>query len=65
MQDSMQHLMWLRLGIMTADNFEGCLPSIIADAGFDCVEQANEFNSLFGTIRLLRAVRLTSVLEDK
>lgn len=41
----------------TADNFEGRLPSIIADAGFDRVEQANEFNSLFGTIRLLRGVR--------
>ncbi len=43
----------------TADNFEGRLPSIVADAGFDCVEQVREFNSLFGTIRLVRAVKLT------
>jgi ubiquinone/menaquinone biosynthesis C-methylase UbiE len=43
----------------TAANFEGRLPSIVGDAGFDRVEQVREFNSLFGTIRLLRAVKLT------
>lgn len=43
----------------TADHFEGRLPAIIANAGFDGVEQVGQFNSLFGTIRLIRAVKVT------
>lgn len=43
----------------TADNFEGRLPAIITNAGFDGVEQVGQFNSLFGTIRLTRAVKRT------
>ncbi|MDQ3375152.1 MAG: class I SAM-dependent methyltransferase [Acidobacteriota bacterium] len=36
----------------TADSFSGLLPKFMADAGFDMVEETNNFNSLFGTIRL-------------
>lgn len=36
----------------TADNFDGLLPRLMADAGFASVEQTNHFNTLFGTIRL-------------
>jgi len=36
----------------TADSFNGLLPKFMADAGFDMVEETNNFNSLFGTIRL-------------
>lgn len=43
----------------TADNFQGRLPAIIAEAGFHDVEETSHFNSLFGTIRLIRAVKRT------
>lgn len=43
----------------TADNFRGRLPAIIAEAGFRDVEETSHFNSLFGTIRLMRAVKRT------
>ncbi len=39
----------------TADNFNGHLPSLMAEAGFREVEETRHFNSLFGTIRLLKA----------
>ena len=35
----------------TADSFNGLLPKLIADAGFEKVKETNYFNSLFGTIR--------------
>jgi len=36
----------------TADSFNGLLPKLMTDAGFEAVEETNSFNSLFGTIRL-------------
>lgn len=39
----------------TADNFNGLLPKLIADAGFETIEEINHFNTLFGTIRLHRS----------
>ncbi len=39
----------------TADNFRGLLPSFIAETGFQETEEMRHFNSLFGTIRLLKA----------
>ena len=39
----------------TADSFGGLLPQFIAQMGFVFVEETLHFNSLFGTIRLLRA----------
>lgn len=41
----------------TADNFNGLLPKLIADAGFTSVEETNHFNTVFGTIRLHRCFR--------
>lgn len=38
----------------TADNFKGLLPSLIAESGFRKTEETSHFNSLFGTIRLLK-----------
>ncbi len=43
----------------TADNFHGRLPRIIAEGAFRDVEETSHFNSLFGTIRLMRAVKRT------
>lgn len=39
----------------TADNFKGLLPSLVNEAGFHKTEEKQFFNSLFGTIRLLKA----------
>lgn len=39
----------------TADSFNGLLPDFIAQTGFVAVKETQHFNSLFGTIRLLRA----------
>jgi ubiquinone/menaquinone biosynthesis C-methylase UbiE len=36
----------------TADSFNGLLPKLMTDAGFEAVEETNLFNNLFGTIRL-------------
>ncbi len=36
----------------TADSFNGLLPKLMTDAGFETVEETNYYNSLFGTIRL-------------
>jgi ubiquinone/menaquinone biosynthesis C-methylase UbiE len=38
----------------TRDNFKGFLSSFIAEAGFQTIEETTHFNSLFGTIRLLK-----------
>ena len=42
----------------TADNFNGLLPELMADAGFETVEETNYYNSLFGTIRLHKARKI-------
>lgn len=39
----------------TADNFEGRLPTMVADAGLIGVGETCRYNTLFGTIRLNRA----------
>lgn len=39
----------------TEDNFKGLLPSFITSVGFPHVKETRHFNSLFGTIRLLKA----------
>lgn len=36
----------------TADNFAGLLPELMADTGFEQIEETNRYNTLFGTIRL-------------
>ena len=36
----------------TADSFNGFLPKLMIDAGFEEVKETDSFNSLFGTIRL-------------
>ena len=36
----------------TADNFNGRLPELIKEAGFEQIEETNRYNTLFGTIRL-------------
>ena len=41
--------------VTTADSFNGLLPQFIAQMGFVFVEETSHFNTLFGTIRLLRA----------
>ena len=44
-------------GETTADNFKGLLPSFIGGSGFRKVTETLHFNSLFGTIRLLKATK--------
>lgn len=39
----------------TADSFNGLLPKLMTDAGFETVEETNYYNSLFGTIRFHRS----------
>ncbi len=36
----------------TADNFAGLLPKLIAESGFEQIEETSYYNTLFGTIRL-------------
>lgn len=38
----------------TADNFKGLLPLLVSEAGFRKTEETMHFDSLFGTIRLLK-----------
>lgn len=38
----------------TSDNFEGHLPELIKEAGFESVEETSKFNTVFGTIRLYK-----------
>ncbi len=40
----------------TSDNFEGLLPLLLEQAGFENVEETGYFNSFFGTIRLHKSV---------
>lgn len=39
----------------TSDNFNGLLPKLLAEAGFEMIEETDSFNSVFGTIRLHRS----------
>ncbi len=39
----------------TADSFNGLLPKLMTDEGFENIEETNYYNSLFGTIRLHKA----------
>ncbi len=41
----------------TTDNFKGALPSLVTETGFQEVKGTTHFNSLFGTIRLLKATK--------
>ncbi len=36
----------------TSDNFNGLLPKLIIESGFESATETNAFNSAFGTIRL-------------
>jgi ubiquinone/menaquinone biosynthesis C-methylase UbiE len=38
----------------TDDNFSGLLPSLVCEAGFRETAETSHFNSLFGTVRLLK-----------
>ncbi|MDQ3009502.1 MAG: methyltransferase domain-containing protein, partial [Acidobacteriota bacterium] len=42
-------------GPTTKDSFQGFLPEYVREAGFSEVAETTSFNSLFGTIRLLKA----------
>jgi len=39
----------------TADSFNGLLPKLMTDEGLEEVKETDSFNSLFGTIRLLKS----------
>ena len=41
----------------TGDNFKGLLGSFVEESGFRDIMETNHFNSLFGTIRLLKATK--------
>ncbi len=41
----------------TADNFNGFLPKMMEDAGFEEIKETNHYNTVFGTIRLHRSRR--------
>lgn len=41
----------------TADSFDGLLPKLMTDAGFGTVEETNNFNSMFGTLRLHKSTK--------
>ena len=41
----------------TADNFNGALPFLIEEAGFSKIEETASFDTLFGTIRLLKIAK--------
>ena len=42
----------------TADSFNGLLPKLMTNAGFETIEETNLFNSLFGTIRLHKSRKI-------
>ena len=45
----------------TADNFRGLLPSLIAEAGFEHVEETDSFNTVLGTLRLLQCQKISKL----
>ena len=42
----------------TDDNFKGHLPSMVKESGFTNVEERKVFNTVFGTIHLLKGVKI-------
>ena len=42
----------------TADNFNGLLPKLIAEAGFKEIQETNRYNTFLGTIRLHKARKI-------
>lgn len=42
----------------TADNFNGLLPGLIEESGFEPVKETRSFDTIFGTIRLYKSMRL-------
>ena len=49
----------------TRVNSRGQLPQFIEEAGFKNVEETKYFNTLFGTIKLIRAVRVPHIVYQK
>ena len=41
----------------TTDNFDGLLPSFFSECGFREITETSHFNTWFGTIRLLKAIK--------
>ena len=41
----------------TSDSFGGLLPMLVREAGFSEIEETEAFNTLFGTLRLHRAIK--------
>lgn|SRR5574341_178083 len=48
---------FMRRWEQAGDNLAGRLPALIGQAGFDPVEQTGHVETLFGTLRLIRAVK--------
>lgn len=42
----------------TQDNFDGQMPGYVSECGFQEVRETQAFNTMFGTIRLLTAIKL-------
>ena len=42
----------------TADNFNGLVPNLMREAGFEEIEETNRYNTFFGTIRLHKARKI-------
>jgi len=49
----------------TADNFEGLLPSFFSECGFREVVETSHFNTWFGTIRLVIAIKIRTYIAMK
>ena len=47
----------------TSHNFDGLLPSFVSECGFREVKETSHFNTLFGTIRLLMAIKQGDILR--
>lgn len=41
----------------TADSVRGILPELLYEAGFDNVEETGKYKTVFGTLRMWRAVK--------
>lgn len=44
----------------TADNFKGMLPKMMDEAGFDDIQEINNYNTLFSTVTLYKASKFSS-----
>ena len=56
MRLAQQPVIWLD-GATTTDNFQGKLPDIAREAGFEDVTESGVFNTIGGTVRLHRATK--------